>query len=214
MAFVHHFGVHPGKQGDCRRSIPKVMKGNFRQPRSTLQRVEVTRQLSPLVRVTKFVHNDILGDRQLTGLFGFPRHGLTMIAENITRPAVEGQHPPARFCLGIGPGRSSPSPGLVPGGLRRFSVRSSGEGRGPVRAQLGGKRHHRSKRPDGGAHWSLGTLACPEVGPCIALGAANVTGRDRAMVYRSLLRFTDGGGRWGPVLAAAGALPTCTGTSY
>jgi hypothetical protein len=25
VAFAHHFGVHPGKQGDRRRSMPKVM---------------------------------------------------------------------------------------------------------------------------------------------------------------------------------------------
>ena len=63
---------------------------------------------------------------------------------------------------------------------------------------------------DGGAHWSLGTLACPEAGPCIALGAANVTGCDRAMGYQSLLRSADGGRRWVPVPVAAGALPTCS----
>jgi hypothetical protein len=63
---------------------------------------------------------------------------------------------------------------------------------------------------DGGAHWSLGTLACPEAGPCIALGVANVTGCDRAMGYQSLLRSADGGRRWVPVPAAAGALPTCS----
>jgi hypothetical protein len=63
---------------------------------------------------------------------------------------------------------------------------------------------------DGGAHWSLGALACPEVGPCVALGAGNVTGCNRAMGYQSLLRSTDGGRHWEAAPVAAGAVPTCS----
>ena len=88
VAFAHHLRVYPGEQGDRRRSMAKVMKSNFRQPRSVLQRVEVTRQLRRVVRVTKFVQKDILGDRQLTSLFGFDSHGLMMTAEDICRPSV------------------------------------------------------------------------------------------------------------------------------
>jgi hypothetical protein len=44
--------------------------------------------LRRVVRVTKFVHKDILGDRQLTSLFGFDSHGLMMTAEDICRPSV------------------------------------------------------------------------------------------------------------------------------
>ena len=63
VAFAHHLRVHPGEQGHRRRRMPEVMEGYFRQARSTLQRVEVTSQLSRMVRVTKLVHEDVLGDR-------------------------------------------------------------------------------------------------------------------------------------------------------
>lgn len=63
---------------------------------------------------------------------------------------------------------------------------------------------------DGGAHWSRGSVACPEVGACIVLGAANVTGCNMAMGYQSLVRSTDGGKRWQTIPAVRAGLPTCS----
>lgn len=63
---------------------------------------------------------------------------------------------------------------------------------------------------DGGAHWSRGSLACPEVGPCIVLGAANVTGCNTAMGYQALLRSIDGGEHWQIIPDVRAGLPTCS----
>jgi len=128
------------------------------------------------------------------------------MTENITRPAVEGQHPP----LDLSWDRAwtfVPSPARPRWTSAVFGTVLWGRSR-PVRAQLGGNGTTGRRRPlDGGAHWSLGTRPVRSR-PCIALGAANVTAATGPLVYRSCFRFTTGAGAGAPVLGGR-CPPTC-----